>query len=114
MKIADSFAYLQMAHHFVNGSLEGFGNGWFGFLYSAPIAVVSLFVSNDMFASFVVNTIFFNILIGISYVFGKNFLNPKYNFLFLSLVFLSPILLHYNIHILSENIYIPLFFMLFI
>lgn len=114
MKIADSFAYLQMAHHLKNFSIEWLGNGWFGFLYSLPIAFVSAFIENDMTASFVVNMILFNIFIGISYIFGRNYLQEKYLVAFLWLLFLSPILLHYNIHILSENIYIPLFFILFI
>lgn len=114
LKIADSFAYLQMAHHFKNFSLEWFGNGWFGFLYSIPIAFVDLFVRNDMLASFAVNIILFNLLAGICYILGRNYLSVKYNILFILLIFLSPILLHYNIHILSENIYIPLFLILFV
>lgn len=114
MKIADSFAYLQMAHHLGNFSLEGFWNGWFGFLYSLPIAITSLVLSNDMIASFVVNILFMNILVFLALQFAKEYLNPKYNILYGALLFLSPILLHYNIHILSENIYIPLFLITFI
>jgi hypothetical protein len=71
-------------------------------------------VNNDMLASFIVNILLFNMLVGLCYLFGKNYLSEKYNYLFLVLLFLSPILLNYNIHILSENIYIPLFFILFI
>lgn len=114
MKIADSFAYLQMAHHFKNFSLEWFWNGWFGFLYSIPIAWVELFVNNDMLATFIVNIILFNLLAWICYILGKNYLSTKYNILFIILIFLSPILLNYNIHLLSENIYIPLFLILFV
>ncbi len=114
MKIADSFAYLQMAHHFKNFSLEWFWNGWFGFLYSLPIAFADFFVQNDMIATFVVNILLFNLLAWICYILGRNYLSIKYNVLFLILIFLSPILLNYNIHILSENIYIPLFLILFV
>lgn len=114
LKIADSFAYLQMAHHFKNFSLEWFWNGWFGFLYSLPIAFADFFVQNDMIATFVVNIILFNLLAWICYILGKNYLSTKYNILFIILIFLSPILLNYNIHILSENIYIPLFLILFV
>lgn len=114
MKIADSFAYLQMAHHFKNFSLEWFWNGWFGFLYSLPIAFANFFVQNDMIATFAVNILLFNLLAWICYILGKTYLSTKYNVLFLILIFLSPILLNYNIHILSENIYIPLFLILFV
>lgn len=114
MKIADSFAYLQMAHHFKNFSLEWFWNGWFGFLYSLPIAFADFFVQNDMLATFIVNILLFNLLAWICYILGRNYLSIKYNVLFLILIFLSPILLNYNIHILSENIYIPLFLILFV
>jgi hypothetical protein len=103
-----------MAHHFKNFSVEWFGNGWFGFLYSLPIAWVDMILNNDMLSSFIVNILLFNMLVGLCYLFGKNYLSEKYNYLLLVLLFLSPILLNYNIHILSENIYIPLFFILFI
>lgn len=114
MKIADSFAYLQMAHHFWNLSSAWFGNGWFGFLYSLPIAVFDVFINNEMIASFALNILLFNLLAGLCYSLWKNYLSLKYNILFLILIFLSPILLNYNIHILSENIYIPLFLILFL
>lgn len=114
MKIADSFAYLQMAHHFKNFSLEWFGNGWFGFLYSIPIAILDVFIQNDMIATFGVNILLFNLLAWVCYILGRNYLSFKYNVLFIILIFLSPILLNYNIHILSENIYIPLFLILFL
>lgn len=114
LKIADSFAYLQMAQQLKNLSLEWFGNGWFGFLYSLPIAFVEIFIKNDMVASFIVNILLFNLIALICYVLWRNYLQIKYNVLFVILIFLSPILLNYNIHILSENIYIPLFLVLFV
>lgn len=114
LKIADSFAYLQMAHHLKNFSLEWFGNGWFGFLYSIPIAIADIFIQNDMIATFAVNILLFNLLAWLCYILWRNYLSFKYNILFIILIFLSPILLNYNIHILSENIYIPLFLILFV
>jgi len=114
LKIADSFAYLQMAQQLKNLSVDWFGNGWFGFLYSLPIAFGEIFIKNDMIAGFAVNIILFNLLAWICYILWKNYLSFKYNVLFIILIFLSPILLNYNIHILSENIYIPLFLILFV
>jgi len=52
-------------------------------LYSLPIAFVSAFIENDMTTSFVVNMILFNIFIGISYIFGRNYLQEKYLVAFL-------------------------------
>lgn len=114
LKIPDSFAYLQMAHNFKELSVEGFWNWWFGFLYSLPIAFIDIVLKNDMISAFIVNILLFNILIFICYELWKTYLNSKYNALFIILLFLSPILLNYNIHILSENIYIPLFMIFFI
>ncbi len=114
LKIPDSFAYLQMAHNFKELSVEGFWNGWFGFLYSLPIAFIDWILKNDMISAFLVNIVLFNILILICYALWKTYLQSKYNVLFIILLFLSPILLNYNIHILSENMYIPLFMILFI
>lgn len=114
LKIADSFAYLQMAHYLQQFSLEWFWNGWFWFLYSIPIALVNVFIHHDMVASFFVNMLLFNVTVFLCYLLWKNYLQPKYNILFVILLFLSPILLNYNIHILSENIYIPLFLILFL
>ncbi|USN58037.1 MAG: hypothetical protein H6767_06925 [Candidatus Peribacteria bacterium] len=40
---------------------------------------------------------------------GRKYLNKPYSVLLIILFFLSPTLLDYNIRILSENLYIPLF-----
>lgn len=114
LKVADSFAYLQMAHNLKNLSIDWFWNGWFWFLYSLPIALVDFFMQNDMLAAFIVNILLFNALVFICYVFARNFLSSKYNYLFLILLFLSPVLLNFNVNILSENLYIPIFIILFI
>lgn len=114
MKIADSFAYLQMAHYFNNFSILWFWNGWFWFIYSFFISIFNIFNTNDMISSFILNIFLFNILIYLSYKFTIKYLKKTYIYLFITLLYLSPILLHYNIHILSENIYIPLFILLFL
>lgn len=114
LKIADSFAYLQMASYLQEWLFSWFWTWWFGFLYSLPIAFLNFATHNDMFSAFIVNILFFNFLVWLCYLLGKNYLSAKYNYLFLILIFLSPILLHYNINILSENIYITLFLILFV
>lgn len=114
LKIADSFAYLQMASYLKEWMVSWFWTWWFGFLYSLPVALVDMGLNNDIFSAFIVNILFFNVLVLTCYLLWKNYLTPKYNYLFLVLVFLSPILLNFNINILSENIYIPLFMILFV
>ena len=39
LKVADSFAYLQMSHFLTQFSQQGLGSGWFGFFYSLCIAL---------------------------------------------------------------------------
>lgn len=114
LKISDSFSYLQMSYYFKNFSLEWFWNWWFWFLYSFFISIFDFFINNDILSSFVLNIFLFNILIYLCYLIWKKYLSKKYNLLFVSLLFFSPILLNYNINILSENIYIPLFICLFL
>ncbi|NUJ97425.1 hypothetical protein HGA92_01400 [Candidatus Gracilibacteria bacterium] len=111
---ADSFAYLQMSYFLKNGLLEGFGTGWFGFLYSACVAFGNLFVENDFFAGQIINLILFNIGGVILFFIGKRYLNIHYNIVLILIYFLSSALLNYNINILSENLFIPLFLLLFL
>lgn len=114
LKNADSFAYLQMSSDFLKLNISWFWTGWFGFIYSAFIALFNLFIPNDMTAWFVLNIVCFNIIAFLCYLLWRNYLKEKYIYLFLTLIFLSPILLNFNISILSENIYIPLFLILFL
>lgn len=114
LRESDSFAYLQMAHFLKNFSVEGFGSGWFGFVYSLPIALLDSIVGNDFLSGKIVNIILLNISGILLYHISKSFLHFWYRILLLASFFLSPILLHFNIHILSENIYIPLFLLLFL
>lgn len=112
LKVADSFAYLQMGYFLQGFSQEGLGNGWFGFLYSLPIAFVNIFVGHDFLSAKIVNIILFNISAVLLYKISLKFLSKNWSYFVLTLFFLSPTLLHFNIHILSENIYIPLFLFL--
>jgi len=112
LKVADSFAYLQMSNYFNNFSLQWFWTGWFGFLYSIPIAAVNFFVWDNFLSAQIINIILFNISGFLLYNIAKPYLKKKYLILLISLFFLSPILLHFNIAILSENIYLPLFLLI--
>ncbi len=109
LKVADSFAYLQMSEYIKSLSTQWFWTGWFGFLYSLPIAGIDYFLQNQFLSTQILNIVLFNFSGLLLYKIGKQYLTPKYLILLLILFFLSPILLHFNIAILSENIYIPLF-----
>ncbi len=111
---ADSFAYLQMSYFLKNGLLEWFWTGWFWFLYSLPIALGNFFITNDFFAGQIVNIILFNIGGIILFFIGKRYLNIYYNIILILVYFLSYTLLNYNISVLSENLFIPLFLLLFL
>ena len=109
LKVADSFAYLQMSYYLKTFSLEWFWTWWFGFLYSLPIAILDLFINSELLSAKIVNIILFNISAILLFNIWKLYLNKFYNYILIILFFLSPILLHFNIWILSENLYIPLF-----
>jgi len=111
MKIADSFAYLQMSHFFWELSSQGLWNGWFWFIYSLPIALVNIIIHNDFLAAQIVNLILLNISALLVWKIARSIFEKGdlYSYLVVILFFLSPTLLHFNIHILTENIYIPLF-----
>lgn len=114
LKVADSFAYLQMSHHLGEFSQKWLGNGWFGFVYSLPITLVNSFIWNDFLSAKIVNLILFCISAILLFHISKKVLSERYSLLVVILFFLSPTLLHFNIHVLSENIYIPLFLGLFL
>lgn len=109
LKVADSFAYLQMSYFFKELSVEGFGNGWFGFIYSLPIAILDIFIGNDFLSAKIINLILINISAVLLWKLSKKFLPEMYALGVIALWFASPTFLHFNIHVLSENIYIPLF-----
>lgn len=114
LKVADSFAYFQMSHFLQQFSQEWLGNGWFGFIYSLPLSIVSPLFQNELFIWQVVNLWLFNLSAILLWKISRKVLSLHFSFLTIILFFLSPTLLHFNIHILSENIYIPLFLGLFL
>lgn len=114
LKVADSFAYLQMSHFLQSFSQEWLWNGWFGFVYSLPIALIDTFTQNDFLAAKIVNIILFNISSLLLWKISRKILSESYSYIVIFLFFLSPTLLHFNIHVLSENIYIPLFLWIFL
>ncbi len=114
LKVADSFAYLQMASFLADFSQEGLGNGWFGFVYSLPIALMNIFIDDNFIAAKIVNIILLNISALLLWRISTRILSPTFALCAAGLFFLSPTFLHFNIHILSENIYIPLFLALFL
>ncbi len=109
LKVADSFAYLQMAHYLKDFSEQWLWNGWFGFLYSVPIAFFNAFIENDFLAAKIVNLILLNISWLLIWKLARKYLSNFFSHFTVVLFFLSPTFLHFNIHVLSENIYIPLF-----
>lgn len=114
LKVADSFAYLQMSYYLEQLVQQGLGSGWFGFFYSLPIAIVNIFLHHDFLSAKVVNIILLNISAFLLWKISKKILSDIYVFFVVILWFLSPTFLHFNIHILSENIYIPLFLGVFL
>jgi Dolichyl-phosphate-mannose-protein mannosyltransferase len=114
LRESDSIAYLQMSHFLKQFSVEGFWSGWFGFFYSLPIALLDMFLENDILSGKIVNIVLLNISGILLYTLSKKILSPIYALFTLWLFLVSPTFLHFNIHILSENIYIPIFLMLFL
>jgi len=114
LKVADSFAYLQMGHFLSDFSSKWFGSWWFGFLYSLPLTIWNIFWNNEILSAQIVNLILFSISAYLLWKISLRILDTKYSYLVVILFFISPTLLHFNIHILSENIYLPLFLGLFL
>jgi hypothetical protein len=114
MKIADSFAYLQMAHFLQQISSEGLGSGWFGFLYSLPMALINILIQDDFLSGKIVNLILWNISAYLLWCIAQPLLSRNFSLILILLYFCSASLLSFHIHILSENIYIPLFLWFFL
>ena len=128
LKVSDSFAYLQMAHHIQNFSIDWLWTWWFGFFYSLLIAgldkIITFFsfwllpdtfyLNHDFYSAQVLNIILYLFWWYLLYKLARRVLTNAYIYIALILYFLSPQLLHFNINIVSENIYIPLFLYLFI
>jgi hypothetical protein len=75
---------------------------------------MNMFFQDVFFAAKIVNLILLNISVLLLWKIARKYLNDIYSFLVIILFFLSPTFLHFNIHVLSENIYIPLFLWLFV
>ncbi len=113
LKVADSFAYLQMSYYIWQWDIWAFWNGWFWFLYSLPIAVVGIFIWNQFLAAQITNLILLTLSSYLLWDISKRY-TWEYAALWVVILFLlSPIYLHFSIHVLSENLYIPLFLLLF-
>lgn len=109
LKNADSFAYIQMARNLANFDISWFWTGWFGFIYSLPIALASFITSNLFFAAQIINLLLFALGWYFLYKISLKYLKWFYVFIPLVLYYTSSTLLSFNIQVLSENIYIPLF-----
>lgn len=114
LKVADSFAYLQMTKFLQSLSIEWLWNWWFGFVYSLPIAGINIFTDNSFLAAKITNIILLNIWAFLVWKTVRKILSETFSLLAVGLFYLSPTFLHFNIHVLSENIYIPLFLWLFL
>jgi hypothetical protein len=77
-----------------------------------PIALINFFLDNNFLSAQILNIILFNFSAFLLYKIAKPYLSQKYLIVLIALFFLSPILLHFNIAILSENIYLPLFLLI--
>lgn len=114
LKVADSFAYLQMSQYFRDFSPEAFGTGWFGFFYSYFLFFQTWYFwwegPDRVFYLAQLSNIFLFFLSGyLLYLISSKYLDKIFVYLTIILFFLSSWLLHFNINVLSENIYIPLF-----
>lgn len=102
-----------MASNLAQFKLEWFWTGWFGFLYSLLIAPFSLLFSDVFVLAKLLNLVFFAIWWLFLYKISRKYLNDTFVFLPLVLYYLSSSLIFFNIQVLSENIYIPIFLALF-
>lgn len=112
LTIPDSFSYLQMASYMSDLKLEALWTGWFGFLYSIPIYLSKFWFTDEIFAAQFANLVLINISGLLLFLIAKKYINIYYNTLLILVFFLSSNILHYNIHILSENLFIALFLLL--
>lgn len=109
LRVADSFAYLQMSYYLKELSSTWLWSWWFGFVYSLPIAIIDIIVQQDFLSAKIVNIILINISALLLWEISRKLLSENFSYIVLILWFFSPTFLHFNIHVLSENIYIPLF-----
>ncbi len=91
-------------------SSEGLGTGWFGFLYSLTFAPFIEWSRNDILLAQTLNLVLLNISALLLYTITKKLFQANiWRLLVVGIFLLSPVYLHFSIHVLSENLYIPLF-----
>ncbi len=106
---ADSYAYIRMAEWILRLSSDGLGTGWFGFIYSAFLAVFLLFFEFDILAGQITNMFLLAISSMLFYHIARKIFSVYWSLFALALFLFHPSFLYYRIHLLAENIYIPIF-----
>jgi hypothetical protein len=106
---ADSFSYIRMAEGLLALSSDGFGNGWFGFIYSVFLAIFLPFFESDILAGQVANIFLLALSAYLFYTLSTKILSKNWSLFALILFLFHPSFLYYRIHLLAENIYIPIF-----
>lgn len=82
-------------------------------MYSLPIALLNTLLQNDFLAGKIINLILWNISAFLLWKISQPLLSARFSLILILLYFCSASLLSFHIHILSENIYIPLFLAFF-
>ena len=106
---ADSFSYIRMAEGILSLSSDGFWNGWFGFVYSVFLAVFLPFFESDILAGQAANMFLLALSALLFYSLSTKLLSRNWGLFALILFVFHPSFLYYRIHLLAENIYIPIF-----
>lgn len=106
---SDSFAYIRMAEWLLRLSSDGLGNGWFGFIYSTFLAIFLPFFESDILAGQAANMLLLIISGLLFYSVSRKVLSIHWSLFTLVLFLFHPSFIYYRIHLLAENIYIPIF-----
>lgn len=114
LRNADGLAYIRMAEFLQQFSEQGLWTGWFGFVYSLPIALFGFFLPNMLFSAQMVNIFLLVISWFFFFQIGKKILPDFWNFFALFFFYIASWFLPFRSDVVSENIYIPLFLFLFL
>ena len=106
---ADSFSYIRMAEGLLRLSSDGFGNGWFGFIYSVFLAPFLVVFGSGILAGQIANIFLLVISAYLFYSLAQKMFSTNWSLFALVLFLFHPSFLYYRIHLLAENIYIPIF-----
>ena len=98
-----------MAEGLLRLSSDGFGNGWFGFIYSVFLAPFLVVFESDILAGQIANMFLLVISAYLFYSLAQKIFSTNWSLFALVLFVFHPSFLYYRIHLLAENIYIPLF-----